>query len=178
MPVPYAVPSGIDDASVGGKVRAASWNEVRDGFAFVMNPPWVLCYVGGAGQVVATASSATVAWTDEVYDGYGLHSPAASTRLTIPAGYGGIWQFEAQISWPSGGGNRVAAWIVNSGTTYGRYQSSAGSTTHIHHTCSQPIALVAGDFIELDVQQSSGGNLTITPGQDDTWIAGRWRSLT
>jgi hypothetical protein len=101
------------------------------------------------------------------YDTDSIHDPSTNnTRLTIPTGLGGVWRFTATVAYAGNNtGDRLAQWIKN-GTILSSYYgtqvsnaAAAGLRTAV--TTTVELNLVAGDYIEVNAFQTSGGALNI-----------------
>jgi hypothetical protein len=129
-----------------------------------------------ATSPIATATNHTVAWNNELYDTAGMHDNAVNnSRLTVPAGVQSV-RLTAQIMWQSNAtGIRWAVIMKNGTPTYNGstklYRNAVnGSVTTLLLT--SPILTVSpGDYFEVRVHQTSGGNLNLEGGADDAWFA-------
>jgi hypothetical protein len=115
-------------------------------------------------QTVANATDAYVAFTSEALDTLGGHDNATNnTRYTAQAG--GQYLCIATIPWNNSAvGVRRTDFRVN-GTTFkagGTY--APGSATETTGNASRIIPLSFGDYVEVQVHQTSGGNLDINGG--------------
>jgi len=130
------------------------------------------CRVYGSAGVSHAVSGTIQAMTfdTERYDldgvATGFHSTVSNTsRLTVPAGLGGIYHIGGCISIPvsTTGSVRVIAIRLN-GTTYLAQSSpnddpAAAAALEMHVSCDYKLAVA--DYVELMVNQDSGGALTI-----------------
>lgn len=116
-----------------------------------------------ADQTIGTGSWTAIAFTDELYDNATLHSNVTNnSRITFarggPAVVGATVRFE-----PNSTGTRGVRILLN-GTTaiaeeYG--DAPATGTTTWRQTCTTGYNFAAGDYIECEVYQASGGNLDL-----------------
>lgn len=120
----------------------------------------------GRQSTVQTISSST--WTAitfgaEDHDTHGMHSTLSNTsRFTVPSGYDGIYEMSGGVSWAaSATGQRWCRWALNGteidGSGNNIDATSSGQTLSDARTITY--SLVAGDYIELQAFQTSGGNL-------------------
>lgn len=112
-------------------------------------------------QTIANATDTFVAWTSEIVDTLNGHDNVTNnTRYTAQAG--GQYLCIATIPWVNNAtGVRRVDFRVN-GTTYragGTY--APGSATESESNVSRIIPLSFGDYVEVQVHQTSGGNLDI-----------------
>lgn len=96
--------------------------------------------------------------SDERYDSDGFHTN--TSRLTIPTGLGGRYRVSANIVWDATtvAGYRKLQILVNGSTVPVRehiFVSTSG-TDRQSHSLTTTLALVAGDYVEMAAQQSSG----------------------
>ncbi len=117
-----------------------------------------------AAQSIANDSSTTITWDSENYDTDSLHSTVTNTsRITIPTGKGGKWLFTGCMAFASNGTKvRRANLVVNGTTSYLPIAQQATAATDgdsTHGTFAWPLNLVAGDYVEMQAYQNSGGSL-------------------
>lgn len=149
-----------------GTVAPAAWGlQIRDNFEFLIDPPSCSVFAS-VFQTVATGSSFTILTADsENFDNDGMHSTVSNTsRITIQTA--GRYRFQAVVSFDANtsGGLRGFRFVVNgtAQTNTGASLppvSSGGFATVIN--ASYPFTLVAGDYVEVEARQNSGGNLGI-----------------
>jgi len=110
------------------------------------------------------STAVTLPQTDE-FDVGPMHDPASnSERLTIPTGGNGLYLLEGMISWTANSvGRRILVLYRNGSQVTGigdtRAPDTGGSTLQSFSVLMQ---LVAGDFVEMQATQSSGGALNLT----------------
>jgi hypothetical protein len=123
-----------------------------------------------AGQVITSGTQTTLTFDAEMYDTDNYHSNVTNnTRLTIPAGLGGIYHVRGRVNYdPNATGARYLIISVN-GTSSANYDSyvvypavSGGIETMID--VNTIVALSAGDYIELFTIQNSGSSITSKGG--------------
>ena len=117
-----------------------------------------------AAQSIANDSSTTITWDSENYDTDSLHSTVTNTsRITIPSGKGGKWLFTGCMAFASNGTKvRRTNLVVNGTTSYLPIAQQATVATDgdsTHGTFAWPLNLVAGDYVEMQAYQNSGGSL-------------------
>lgn len=102
----------------------------------------------------------------EVYDPFGLHDNVTNpSRITIPAGWSGVWAMGGQVTWAANGTGQRDAFIrraMAAGWTeqaiFRREAGSASFSSPLY--LSTETYLAEGDYVELWAMQSSGGSLT------------------
>lgn len=124
----------------------------------------ISCRVKLAGNFsVANASQTNIPWTAEDWDTASIHDNVTNTtRLTVPAGYGGLWRITANVEWPaSGTGFRLLTYQVN-GVMDAWLNGITATQGDAHRSgFSTVVNLVAGDFVEIRCYQNSGGALNV-----------------
>lgn len=160
--------------SVGETGVSADWNTyVRDAVAFFLNKP--CCRVYNNANISITANTNTVlTFNTERYDTDGMHSTSAATsRITCVTA--GKYMIGGHINWASAGTDRRFVQILlNGSASLGAQELTGGATSMSVTTCW---GLVAGDYIELQVYQNSGGPLNVnaasaySPEFWATWIS-------
>lgn len=121
-------------------------------------------YKSGTAQTISNGALTALTWESENWDTNAYHSTSSNTsRITIPAGLGGLYQVNGFASFASGSavGTRDVYLGVNGSAYYaaGRIVGSAASELIV--SVSAVLQLVAGDYIELFVFQNSGTSTTI-----------------
>lgn len=116
-----------------------------------------------ANLTVANATWTTVNWNSEVYDTDSYHSTSSNTsRITIPAGKGGKYLIFCNLTYDNNGtGIRWTRLLINGSEDYRLYgpRPSADGASSYH--LFQIKDLTAGDYLEINTQQTSGGNLDL-----------------
>jgi hypothetical protein len=117
------------------------------------------CFISanqGTSLVTATLTAVTFGAAD-IFDTDAYHNPSTNnSRITIPAGLGGNYIIYGQTSWPNFSGNKRLTFRKNGTTNLVVQDSGSVDIT----TLSNKIVanLVAGDYIEMVIRQSSGAN--------------------
>ncbi len=131
-----------------------------------------------SAQSIPDSLNTSLAFDQERYDATGVHDNATNnSRLTAPVT--GIYAVTAQFTWggSAGAGSRFAGVVKNGSTLIARSQELAGDDDENFTT---QVLLAAGDYVEVQVLQTSGGNLPvaanglaqqITPEFSMTWLA-------
>jgi hypothetical protein len=122
-----------------------------------------------ANQTVNNATNTAITFQSESYDTDGFHDTSTNTsRITIPAGKGGKYLLTGSIGMSTGANEReISVW--KNGTKFNiMSQLYAENLGGFYNGFSYVISLVATDYIELYMNQGSGGSLTVFNGQDTT----------
>lgn len=116
-------------------------------------------------QTITTGTNTAITLNDaESYDTDNFHSTVTNlSRITIPASMGGIYQLTAATQWAvSATGNRITFLQVNGVTPLVGSTVAGVAGNSLQQNVTAVVSLAAGDYVELIVFQSSGGNLTTT----------------
>jgi hypothetical protein len=117
--------------------------------------------INSTAQTIANSTNTALTFNTEIFDTDGYHSTATNTsRLTVPAGKAGYYLITSNlVFFLNATGNRDM-YLAKNGT-YVKYAFSpiASSATYTGLTLTFIINLAVADYIELFVNQTSGGNL-------------------
>lgn len=121
---------------------------------------------------VPNTTNTTLPLDAEDYDTDGFHAPGTNpSRITIPAGFGGIYvvTYTVETATP-GGASAVATWIQKNGVSGTRYAGDGANNSPsqtVPTKGSLLMSLIAGDYIEIGVFHSSGGALNFLPSANN-----------
>lgn len=125
------------------------------------------------GQVIPNGVDTAVIFSTEVYDTDNIFNVIAPTRLSANTDGKYIIQGQVQFTSSDAGRRNIAIHKNGIGITIpiGRaiQEYVTGSFTLIQVT--SVIDMVAGDFVELTAEQTSGAPLSISPSSQSTWFA-------
>ena len=130
-----------------------------------------------APQVTTNGAQVPLLWNTESYDTDGFHDNATNTgRITIPAGFGGRYRFDASQGFVANATGTRAIWLelnsTGSGTRYAQAESPVNSSVNgAALTFTREMVLVAGDFVNVIVYQSAGANVDAAAGQSSFFAA-------
>jgi hypothetical protein len=119
-----------------------------------------------ANQSIPNNTLTTVTFDVESFDVGDLHdNVTTNSRFIVPTGGDGIYLVIAQSSWTgrAGSGGRLGAYVYKNGTTrLGIAEETPDGATGdgnlgTSFSAVAGVALVAGDYIEMKVQQNTGG---------------------
>lgn len=110
-------------------------------------------------QSIANSAAAAVLFDSETYDTSAIHSTSVNTsRFTIPTGGDGYWTGVANINWAISGTIAYVRWQLGGVDIQGTLvMLPVGSSGENMQSVLPPIALVAGNYLEVSVYQNSGG---------------------
>lgn len=124
-----------------------------------------------ANQSIPDSTVTAIAFANEEIDTAGFHDNATNnTRITIPTT--GRYQITAQAQFAANSTGYRYIRVRKNGTTSLLYFSEPAISAGIEKTLSATriVDLVATDYIELIVVQSSGGALNVIAGTDTTFL--------
>lgn len=127
----------------------------------------------------ADSAFTTLAWDSENWDDAGYHNLVTNnSRLTIPTGQGGRYWVWANITFTANAvGSRTFRFLVNGATAIGRVTSpNTAATFNDSLNNVIPYEFAAGDYVECQVNQTSGAPLNIV-GTNNVSIFGLTRIL-
>lgn len=128
------------------------------------------CAYSGALQTLTTATVTTITFDSELFDIGGMHDPSTFTsRLTVPTGGDGLYLVSAICPFASNAVGQRQLRITKNGqnttetTPYCILPAGiVGFVMTLEHTLLIP--MIAGDYVEMDAYQDSGGNLNAGDG--------------
>lgn len=132
-----------------------------------------------ATQNVNNTTDTQLTFNSEDYDTDGFHSTGSNTdRITIPTGETGYYLVHAHTTWsPSATGERIMV-IRKNGSDVAGASSSVPVNSGTYGTrqiVSVILFLTAGDYLQVNVYQNSGGTRTAggTGGDVSTFSAAK-----
>jgi hypothetical protein len=141
-------------------VTAALLNtHVRDNELFLRALHGCRCTKSGT-QSPANSTDVALLWDQEDFDTDALHSTVSNTsRIVIPSGLDGYWRINASVGWAASTTGSRVTWLRKNGTTaLSAGQTAAGAGSNVCPV-DAIVNLVATDYVEVMVQQNSGGAL-------------------
>jgi len=153
----------LPHVSVGQFIEPADWNNLVDAINALADPARAAVFNNGT-QAVADSTWTAVLFGSESYDTAGMHSTASNTsRLVAPAD--GTYHVSAQISFAASNvGARKVRFLKAGGTVDvggGVIESACGAGEPTMLSTSMEVQLLANEYVEAYVWQSSGGSLNM-----------------
>lgn len=138
----------------------ASASELNDCF----DPPRCRAIWTGAAITPATGVQTAITLDTDLYDTGAMHDTAVNnSRLTCPAGGGGLYVMGGNIEFAANAtGTRGLSIRLNGATTIAAVRCPPTAADATRMAVTTEWRLVAGDYVELVVVQSSGAGLAIT----------------
>lgn len=127
-------------------------------------------------QSIPDSSATAVTFDTESFDTDTIHDTVSNTsRLTVPTGVTKV-RLTAQVFWATNAtGTRRASIYKGGVATYVGNPidlvNAGTSTSTIQQVVSPPLTVVAGNYFELYVTQTSGGALNINATTDGCWFS-------
>lgn len=153
-------------AVAGTAWKAADWNTYgRDNLAWIATDSPACRAYNNANISIGNTSETVVTLNSERFDNASMHSTATNTsRITVPTGGGGKYMMGCGSAWTGSAGGTYRQSIVKlNAATYVGLITLAPSASHgSPGTVTTSYALSAADYIEMYVNQDSGGNLNLT----------------
>jgi hypothetical protein len=173
MTTAYVDPQTIHNPAAGGKPPATWGDQVRDDLEFLIAPPMVKAQRSATQSISNSSLTAVQFNAADAWDTDAFHDTTTNnSRITIPTGFGGRYQIQANVNWDSNTSGVREVLIRFNGTTTIADVVVAG-------TCRQYVAaeyaLSAGQYVEVVVWQDSGGARDIGGG-NGCWFSARWIS--
>ena len=150
----YTLSSITVDAQ--GRITSASSGTVTDSFTGCS-------LTRTANQSISNATDTAVAWDSEIFDTNSFHDNATNnSRITIPTGKGGKYQFNFVIRWVGNStGFRNIKFFINGVEGASLVRALNLSSDGLVMNGSVILNLSAGDYVQLYVYQNSGGSLNL-----------------
>jgi hypothetical protein len=144
--------NGLNLVADSTATTGLKWGYVTNPAAYLMN---------SGSLTISNATWTKVTFDEEQFDTSAFHSTATNTsRITIPAGLGGKYVLHANVKWANNAtGPRIVRYRINNTTTIVTQEKS--SAAEFSDQLSSVYELTAGDYVDLEVYQASGGNLTL-----------------
>lgn len=162
------LPGSVHDPATGG-VIPASWGDAVNDFCEDRDTgPGARVYHSTA-QTIPNTTWTTVTFDSERYDTEGLHDTGVQpSRLTVPADRGGVYLVWFNGRLENTGTNPDAGpgvrFRVNGSQVVAHHQIRYSGYRYIMGVALTPLA--AGDYVEAQVYQDSGGDSDLEVGSD------------
>ena len=127
-------------------------------------PTAVGCYVykNGTNQSIANTTVTNITFQSEQFDTNSLHDNTTNnSRITIPAGYAGKYQINANVNFAGNATGDRELYIYVNNSAYYCYNVQKGTSSLNSLQNSLIVNLAAADYIEIKVWQDSGGALNV-----------------
>ena len=130
----------------------------------------VSLYDTGSSQTISNSTQTAVTFDAELFDTDSFHSTSSNTsRVTIPSGLGGKYLITCGTFWnASASGRRQALVMKNGSDVVAKAGTITGTTVGVLGLYGSAVVnLTVGDYIELRVEQNSGGDLDMYKRVED-----------
>lgn len=164
--IPGFQASGVDAVRMVTVDGGTTW------YAWPTSNPRQGCsvYKSGTQSISSGAGFTTVTFDSELFDQGGLHSTSVNTgRITVVVP--GLYLLYAQVAWDANATGIRTCTIEKNGSGVSEVTHViAGSASAQNEAVTKLVVAVAGDYYEFRVGQTSGGNLNINGGVEDTFF--------
>lgn len=147
----------------GQLVTAADFNTYFSNVLLFLYKSVVARVYNNAALSIATATNTILTFNSERFDPSGMHSTSVNTsRITISEA--GVYSLAAGVRFAANAtGERLVNILLNGTTIIAQARTPANAVVSAATSIgvSTLYALVAGDYVEVQVYQSSGGNLNV-----------------
>jgi hypothetical protein len=134
-------------------------------------PAFVGCRVTNSiDQSIPNATRTVVTFDTETFDTDGFHSTSTNTgRMTIPSGKAGKYLVTGNVTFATNSTGAREVYLFKNGSFYSQVFAVATSAGSSGNAIPDLVNLAVGDYVELRVEQSSGGSLAV---RGDGWGVG------
>lgn len=109
---------------------------------------------------IANNTLTTLAFNTETYDTNAYHDNSTNnSRITIPSGKAGYYLVTAGGQWELNSAGRRELYLHKNGSSIAGNEVTANAAAYPTNALSVPVLLAVGDYLEIKLYQSSGGNL-------------------
>lgn len=120
-----------------------------------------------ANQSITTATNTKLNWDTELFDTDTFHDNVTNnTRLTVPVS--GKYRIDVNVKWAGNatGSRTVRIQYSNGGVNVMDLENSPGNASNYSQAGSAVINMSSSEYVEIEVVQSSGGNLNVLGGAE------------
>lgn len=157
--MPWTTPQSVSTNSIAS---SATYNaQVIDNLSWLGGDAPACRVYRTTNQSIANNTATVVQFPSERWDNFGMHDVSTNnSRITIPTGGAGLYLIHSAVSFSANAtGIRRISLNLNGSTVIAR-QHIAGFTSHPTFLSATAFyRLVAGDYVETEVFQDSGGAL-------------------
>lgn len=162
-----------DVASASPLTGAEQWGVARSGVDKYQTNAMLWAYLHPRARLdndvapfnniaITTATTTALTMDHLAYDTGSFYSAGQPTRLTAPAT--GLYLITGQVRWASTSGAGIRRMVITLNGSIDIAFSDDGITTHtnnVYHNLAILYLMTAADYVQLRVNQTSGGNLNI-----------------
>lgn len=145
-----------------GDVPGASWwNYTAANFERLIQPPMCVLRRVATPQIAADDSNVMVQFVEpDVIDTDGFHSTGSNpTRVTIPAGFGGVYRWDGTVQWEADNdGHRTCGVRINGTDLWLGAQVPAVQGGYTMLPFSATTILIEGDYLEVFTYHNAGAS--------------------
>jgi hypothetical protein len=146
---------------------------VKGALDFILSPPRCLVYQTATSSTTS-GSTSVITFDTEQYDTDTMHSTSVNTGR-ITATTTGLYTVYGQVCMASNAtGTRTLSLVKNGATTLANARLHTVIATNAYTDLEVDVQMTAGDYVELNMLQTSGGALSTVAGLGNTWFSARW----
>ena len=165
MAIPRVKQNWVDGSSGNTPLSAARMNDIEQGIFDAHYMPAVRVF-HNAAQSTTTGVDFTLAFNSDRFDQASNASDTMHDTVTnnsrLTCRYGGVYEIKGNVEFAANGtGSRVAKIKLNGTTVIAQMRIVAAASDNHALQVSCAYALALNDYVELVVQQSSGGALNV-----------------
>jgi hypothetical protein len=172
-------PDGTDRVADGALAIQHLAEDVEAKLDLLVNPPRCRVYQT-ATTTLTTAVAAALAFDTEDSDeagANGMHNPAVNpSRVTIVQP--GVYRVLCQVSFAFNAAGYRTVGVLKNGAVVAATRLMASPTVSHFQQAYLELPLVAGDYVECQALQASGGNLATVAGAANTFLHVAYASAT
>ena len=180
--MPFVDPDTVQVLTTADPVTLSWLETIAANDNYFNDPPRVKVY-RNAAYGITTATNTMVAWNAEEWDTDTMHSTSVNTtRLTATTA--GRYHVQCRIVFDGHAtatiGRRVKLWKNgNAGTLCDADIDPAPSSAYSRTFVSTTVQMAAGDYVEVEVYQDSGGDLSVIGAalgtSERSWFEMTWQ---
>lgn len=146
-----------------GNVIPASWGAmVNQNLIHLRHQSETAAAARSTVQTINNETITAISFTTELWDNTNMWQSPNPTRFRSPAG--GIYLFTAFVSFQANAAGQRVVYLRSSregGGSFGIHKQDASSSGTTVLCCSGLVSLPAGEYVEVYVEQNSGGPLGV-----------------
>lgn len=178
--MPFTDPASVQDPTTGVAISSSWGDTVNADLNYLASTRPRANVYNNANQSISNATSTALTFNSERFDPAGMHSTVSNTsRLTIPASEGGHYMVGCTFQFASNAtGYRQGALLVNGSTVVAIFNTPAVSGVQTRISLCTLYPLAAGDYVEVQVYQTSGGALNVETSPVAQTLWAEWSGAT
>lgn len=161
--------------AVGEVLTASDMNQYQRDNTIALRDPDRARATKASAQSIADSSGTTVDLDTEDYDHGNLYDPSGANPTRITIGEDGTYEVGCSTNWQSNSTGYRFAGVFPNGLADAIASDRRPGLNQSEQSPSNRVELVAGDYVEMIVSQTSGGALNLRATDDSPML---WVHLT